>query len=924
MSDKNNKSDNVEFGEGQWTPLFGKLNKEKKEASEYEMARLGAEITLARVDDFEDLNAETKEKGHEKFKQKTKELWKEFVVHGMLGKDKEGKRVLTNFSDLDGDASIGFLKLAGIDTSNIKYVHQGEFVEGKINIDTGNRWGLVVKDGGKTVFIDHHGPDAKKGASSAEITYKLLTGLGLLDEKKYPYLGKMAEFVTKMDNADYDLNKGFFEEKFSRTLFGLRNNLSFEHLQSFFKNKNNNQWDVLDDRLLGKMGKDKTGEKTILEHSKELQKKVEYSIRSLKFLEKNGKIIDSKRYGKIVIDEGGKIPCGFDAVKAFGCGAYVKWVPKNNFFFITAVNEITDDFGQGINVRGNMWIKENQDESPLKITLDDVVKKMTGDIPSGKLQGNMRESSMKEMEQPEAKTKESEQKASKIEQEDVKVEFITEGEKMRMDEEKERTERSIVSSKLSAETEKASADVLKENSDKILRDLTEEYYNENEDSVRQKTKVYDKNISREAKYDIVRNLGAFDEIKNKKGTWAEESFEKFALAEGYDELRAQIKSGKTGIETPALILNSLEISKKEIQKKLDERDMNSDNLEYVLNGVARTEAIKKYTKIFSAQIELAEKIYGGTLMGEDDKKNLIKFGYLGEGLVHGKALAKEKEAEVLKEIKEKIFGTKWDILSKEEKDKYGNDFNQFVKSNIEKQTGDIGKKYDIDEKTALALMEHGYYPENFSIKMKSFRMGSNVYLAGGGDGVSEKEFKQFIKNYKDSFEKDIVKKAGEKAELEEMGARNLFLGLKEKVSKLAIKPEAAQKEMTKAFAELKEKMINDGIEKSLKKEEKTREQLERITRKFEGGKPEAENFLKALVNRKGKGISELTDGDFDENFGNIRDFMGDFGISTDSFETMDAGKKGKLKERYKKNAKNKTGFVKFMLDFVEALLSPNK
>ena len=111
-----------------------------------------------------------------------------------------------------------------------------------------------MKDGGKTVFIDHHGPDAKKGTSSAEITYKLLTGLGLLDEKKYPYLGKIAEFVTKADNADYDLTKGFFEEKFSRTLFGLRNNLSFEHLQSFFGNKNNNQWDVLDDRILEKNG----------------------------------------------------------------------------------------------------------------------------------------------------------------------------------------------------------------------------------------------------------------------------------------------------------------------------------------------------------------------------------------------------------------------------------------------------------------------------------------------------------------------------------------------------------------------------------------------------------------------------------------------------------------------------------------------
>ena len=410
MSDKNNKSDNVEFGEGQWTPSFGKLNKEEKEVSEYEMARLGAEITLARVDNFEDLNAETKEKGHEKFKQKTKELWKEFVVHGMLGKDKEGKRVLTNFSDLDGDVSIGFLKLAGIDTSSIKYVHQGDFVEGKINIDTGNRWGLVVKDGGKTVFIDHHGPDAKKGTSSAEITYKLLTGLGLLDEKKYPYLGKIAEFVTKADNADYDLTKGFFEEKFSRTLFGLRNNLSFEHLQSFFGNKNNNQWDVLDDRILEKMGKDKLGKKTISEHSKELQKKVEYSNRVLKLLEKKGKIIDSKRYGKIVIDEDGKIPCGFDAVKAFGCGAYVKWVPKNNFFFISAVNKITDDFSQGINVRGNMWIKENLDNSPLEITLDDIVKKMTGDVSFGRLQKFMEESSMKGMEQPKVNTKEIKQK----------------------------------------------------------------------------------------------------------------------------------------------------------------------------------------------------------------------------------------------------------------------------------------------------------------------------------------------------------------------------------------------------------------------------------------------------------------------------------------------------------------------------------
>ena len=801
-------------------------------------------------------------------------------------------------------------------------------------------WGLVVKDGGKTMFIDHHGPDAQRGTSSAELTYKILTGLGLLKQEKY--LDEMVKFVTNLDNADYvkTLNKDFFKNEFGKTLPGLRKFITYDNLCAFFKKKKN-PWLPLSEYDLKSLGKAQEGNKTILEISEGQQKTAKESVNNLEKMEKDGLVVESERYGKIVVDLNSAVFLGFDAVAACGYDTYIKWIPKNNHFSIYSTKEITDKFSQGILVRGKMWLKETLDGVPLTgDLLKEILEKITDGkfIPSVKLQKFMEESSIKGMEQPKAETKESEQKASKIEQADVKVEFITEGEKMRMDEEKERTERSIESSKLSVETEKASADVLKENSDKILRDLAEEYYNENEDSVRQKIKVYDKNISREAKYDIVRNLGVFDEIKNKKGNWAEESFEKFALAEGYDELRAQIKSGKTGIETPALILNSLEISKNKLLNKLNEREI-KNGIEYVLSDEARGEVRIKYNKIFSAQIELAEKIYGGTLMGENDKKNLIKFGYLGTGLVEGKALAKEKEAEVLKEIKEKIFGTKWDILSKEEKDKYGNDFNQFVKSNIEKQIGDIGKKYDIDEKTAMALMYEGYYPENFTIRgpFKNFTKaifsfgkipirGSlrTKFYDGSDTYSSEKRFKQFIESSKEHFEKNIAEKTSEKINQERMESKGLFEGLKEKVSKLAIKPEVAQKEMTKAFAELKEKMINDGIEKSLKKEEKTREQLERITKKFEGGKPETENFLKALVTRKGKGISELTGGDFDENFGNIKDFVGDFGISTDGFETMDAGKKVKLKERYNKNAKNKTGFVKFMLDFVESLLTPNK
>ena len=528
------------------------------------------------------------------------------------------------------------------------------------------------------------------------------------------------------------------------------------------------------------------------------------------------------------------------------------------------------------------------------------------------------------MEQIKTKSKESEEKIPKTETFDIGVEFITAGEKMRMDEEKERESHARESFKLSAETEKASVDVLKENSDEILRDLAEGYYNENEELIKQATKVYNKNISREAKYDIVRQLGVFDELKNKKGNWTEESFEKFALAEGYDELRAQLKSGKTNIETPALILNSLEISKKEIQKKLDKRDVSSEKLDYALSGEARTEAIKKYNKIFSAQMELAEKIYGGSLLTEDDKKALDNFGYFGQGAIDAKAILKEKEQEALKEFKEKIFGVDWKNLSDAEKAKYGNNFDNFSKSKIEKQVNETAKKYGIDERAVLALVSDGYLPENFEKRRKSFRWGKKFYVAKGEKGLSEKQFKQFIENSKEKFEKGIAQKITEKVKLEKIDAEKLFLGLEKKVSKLAFEPESAQEDMIKVFAELREKIINEGIEKSFKKEEKTREQLERITKKFEGGKSEAENFVKALVSRKGKGLGELTDGDFDENFDHIKDFMGDFGIPTDGFETMDAGKKGKFKERYKKNAKSKAGFVGFMLDFAESFLSSNK
>lgn len=101
-----------------------------------EMARKASEITLARIDNhqkynYQELWAETKQKGDEKFLKKTRELWKEFAISGVIGKEKKtGKNIILNYTDLDGRASLGLLNLAGINTKDIKYVAPGEFVPG--------------------------------------------------------------------------------------------------------------------------------------------------------------------------------------------------------------------------------------------------------------------------------------------------------------------------------------------------------------------------------------------------------------------------------------------------------------------------------------------------------------------------------------------------------------------------------------------------------------------------------------------------------------------------------------------------------------------------------------------------------------------------------------------------------------------------
>jgi len=219
------------------------LNEELKieeDKEKYKSIRQAAEITLNKIKKWEELNADTEKEGDEKFKQKSRELWKNFVTHGRLRFDKKtGEPIIENHTDLDGKISIKLLNMAGfdVDEKNIEYVAPGGQSKepGKFHIDTGGKDGIVIlKDG--TVFIDHHGPGSDNNVSAAKFTYEILTGLGLLEKKKY--LDDLVNFVTQVDNFKYPEEKKYFKNYFEnswRTLLGLYRMASADNLINFFK-----------------------------------------------------------------------------------------------------------------------------------------------------------------------------------------------------------------------------------------------------------------------------------------------------------------------------------------------------------------------------------------------------------------------------------------------------------------------------------------------------------------------------------------------------------------------------------------------------------------------------------------------------------------------------------------------------------------
>ena len=333
-------------------------------SEKFQFSREAAKITFDKVSSWEELNTATLEEADKRFNKKTKGTWKEFVVSGVLQFDKkEGKQVLKPFTDLDGRSAIGVLQEAGIDISNLTYVRPGESVKGAINLDTGDRFGVVYEESTYTAYFDHHAKGTKEVTSTAEIVYKTMVELNMLE--KSVAMDRLIDFVTKIDNRQFPSEEFL---KSAKTILGLQRDLDFEKLLVYFKD-HESPTEELTPEEFKKYGLKDSAEKQ--------QKTVDEAMETLEKMEKEGKVIDTK-YGKIVVNENNELKVGASA-------AYVKFdgiinlTPRKSFAITLKDkdfneeelrNKLGDKF-QGKIIRGKIWLYNEAEQ--LNITKEELI-----------------------------------------------------------------------------------------------------------------------------------------------------------------------------------------------------------------------------------------------------------------------------------------------------------------------------------------------------------------------------------------------------------------------------------------------------------------------------------------------------------------------------------------------------------------------
>ncbi len=339
-----------------------------KNQEKFKFSREASKKIFDSISSWEELNVATLGEVDKKFNEKIKESWKDFAVSGVLQFDKrEGRQILKPFTDLDGRSAIGILKEAGIDTSNLTYVRPGEYLKGAINLDTGDKFGVVYEESSYTTFFDHHAKGTSEVTSTTEIMYETMSELGMI--KKSEAMDRLVEFVTKIDNRQFPPEEFL---KSAKTILGLQRDLEFDKLLAYFQDRSSPTEELIPEEL----------RKYNLKHSSEKQQKiVDEAMETLERMEKEGKVVNTK-YGKIVVNENNELKVGasaayvkFDGIINFTSGKSFAVTMKDRDFSEEELRSKLGDKFQGKIIRGKMWLYN--ESGPLKLGVAEIIQSIT-------------------------------------------------------------------------------------------------------------------------------------------------------------------------------------------------------------------------------------------------------------------------------------------------------------------------------------------------------------------------------------------------------------------------------------------------------------------------------------------------------------------------------------------------------------------
>jgi len=323
----------------------------------------------------------------------------ELVVHGELGKEKNGERPLNIELDMDGRGALFLLDLAGIDYNKLTVVPKGESIEGRVNIDTGERQFQGMEKNG-SVFFDHHGDERAaygESSSATKIVYDLLVDGGLLQQEKY--LDNLVGFITDIDNADYPLDYDYFKNYWWRSLYGLQKILPFEKITEIIKNGKDPMEPFTEEEAQPIIVKNHLGKEiSLLEAALNQRDFVEKNINEIAFARKNmereGIKTRERDLGTVLLNivrkevkpngqkrDVNKIPLGFTATRALGFDSYIIWNKDDGRIFITSrfhlgkvYERLVKKFSEAKLIRGTMIIKPVTKEGEEIASLDEFLK----------------------------------------------------------------------------------------------------------------------------------------------------------------------------------------------------------------------------------------------------------------------------------------------------------------------------------------------------------------------------------------------------------------------------------------------------------------------------------------------------------------------------------------------------------------------